>query len=566
MNDNKPVALQSVGLQFEDHVLKAAHLTYLQGEAVLTRLYAIDYPAPAGHDAVKPLDMTEQGKELLELLRDHLPTTAISSSQTLVRRLEVQLKKDKDIDAVINFQAEPLLPYPIDDAVVDWSRVTTTEEGSLLTVFAAKKEHLLAHLSEWAERGVEPEVIGSVPSAIASFANYFVNEEAPYYIVHVGFKNTTCGLMKDGKLLAAQFVPMGLRWLVDNYCEQSGLKEDEALASFKEVRLEDNIGKVKQALEILRLEVMKNLYALGKFVKESEIERLLITGEGGAIEWVREALAQALGKQSLALSSKEGFNVPENELLRFDVPIGLALSCLPKGEMQVNFRKNEVSYPHPWRRLKKSLLAYFAGACALAFATYLCGSAYFGLQKDKLKDEYVSLLAFLNKPYDTFEREYEAKYPMQGVEPGQVVPLEKLDVKELSARLEYLDQEINNAPEPIALMPNTPTVSDVLAWLSTHQNVRLSDSNDSLIHIESFNYMMVKRPEQSKKGGRYQVKVEMEFTSPTPKLARELHDALIEPNNFVEPKGEVKWSSNRGRYRTSFFLKDKTYYPESSKL
>jgi len=565
MNDNKPVALQSVGLQFEDHVLKAAHLAYEKGEAALVRLYAIDYPDPIGNETVKQLDMTEQGKELVGLLGEHLLATAISSSETLIRRSEVQLKKDKDIEAVINFQTEPLLPYPIEEAVIDWSRISTDDEGSQLTVFAAKKEHLLTHLDVWAQRGVDPEVIGSVPTAMASFANYFVIEEAPYYVVHIGFKNTTCALIKEGKLLGAQFVPKGLQWLIESFCEQNGMEPAEALAEFKNLKSDGHTGKVKLALEFLRLEVMKNLFALGKFIKDSEVNHLLITGEGGAIEWLRVALVEALGKQSIVLGSNDRFKVSQDELLRYDVSIGLALSCLPKGVMQINFRKNEISYPHPWRRLKKSLFAYFAGTCALALAIYLCGAAYFGLQKDTLKDEYVSLLAFLNKPYETFEREYETTYPMQGVEADHVASIDKLDVKELSARLEYLEKEINNAPEPIALMPNTPTVSDVLAWLSTHQNVRLAGSNESLIRIESFNYMMVKRAEENKKGSRYQVKVEIEFSSPTPKLARELHDALIEPNNFVDPKGEVKWSSNRGRYRTSFFLKDKTYYPESPK-
>ena len=82
-----------------------------------------------------------------------------------------------------------------------------------------------------------------------------------------------------------------------------------------------------------------------------------------------------------------------------------------------------------------------------------------------------------------------------------------------------------------------------------------------LIQLESFSYGMLKRPEQSKKQEKYQVKVEFEFTTATPKLAREFHDALIAPNEIVDPKGEIKWSSNRGRYKTSFFLKDKTIYP-----
>jgi type IV pilus assembly protein PilM len=135
--------------------------------------------------------------------------------------------------------------------------------------------------------------------------------------------------------------------------------------------------------------------------------------------------------------------------------------------------------------------------------------------------------------------------------------------------VEYLDKDLQASPDLFPLWPNIPKVSDVLAWLST-QHVLMSKKgkpdmkNLQSIQIESFNYSVVKRPDQSKKQEKYQVKVELEFTSPTPKLAREFHDSLIEPNALIDPKGEVKWNSSHGRYRTSFYLKDKTVYPSTS--
>ena len=59
----------------------------------------------------------------------------------------------------------------------------------------------------------------------------------------------------------------------------------------------------------------------------------------------------------------------------------------------------------------------------------------------------------------------------------------------------------------------------------------------------------------------YAVRVDIDFTAPSGARAREFYDALNSPNPFVDPKEEVKWSSNKGRYQTSFFLKDRTQYP-----
>ena len=72
---------------------------------------------------------------------------------------------------------------------------------------------------------------------------------------------------------------------------------------------------------------------------------------------------------------------------------------------------------------------------------------------------------------------------------------------------------------------------------------------------------MVKRPDKTRAKEHYQVRIEMEFSSPDAKQARDFYDALVAPNDFVDPKGEVKWTYAQGKYRISFFLKDKTFYP-----
>jgi type IV pilus assembly protein PilM len=110
-----------------------------------------------------------------------------------------------------------------------------------------------------------------------------------------------------------------------------------------------------------------------------------------------------------------------------------------------------------------------------------------------------------------------------------------------------------------------PRASDVLAWLSTNPHIvgtELDKADKSnRIQLESFSYKLVKRPEQNKMREKYQARVELEFSTQTPRFAREFHDYLLSSNDFVDPKGDVKWSSERGRYRASFFLKDKTLYP-----
>lgn len=371
--------------------------------------------------------------------------------------------------------------------------------------------------------------------------------------------------MEEGKLIAAQFFQKGLNDLILAFGKNRFEDFEEAKFHFEEEALNDlpSSPSFTAALEQFRLELIKIFFGINRQLKGEEFENILITGEGGAIHSLRRWISKELNKKSLQIPSNDNFQCDEKLLLQYDIPLGLAISGFPDQSLQINLRKKEFSYPHPWKRLIFPLGIYIVVCLLFAGVTYMAGEASLGYQKDLLKERFVSLLAMMDKSYPHFEKEYE------GISNSTMDPLsiEQLTAEELLNRVEFLNEEISKAPQPIALMPNIPTVSDLLAWLSNHPNVVFKDPEKNerqpLVQIEHLSYSLLKRPEEKKKGGRYEVKVELEFTSPTPKVAREFHDALIEDNSFIDPKGEVKWSSNRGVYRTSFFLIDKTFYPSN---
>lgn len=566
---DKPDATHTLGLETEGNLLKGAQLSLFKGKPKLERVFEISLMSPA--ENVNPLYIAEIGKPLSDLVKNNLTVTTLPANEVLVRQLEVKLKKEKDVDAVLLFQAEPLLPYPIENAVVDRIKLAQTNEGTLLTILAARKDHLAQHIEQWRAWQIEPEVSSCVPAALAAFSKTFISSENPYFVLDLGTTHTTCILIKEGKLLAAQSVHNGITNLQDAFnkdCkEESGSEELFLQHDFASLNPIDTPHLI-QACESLRLDITRLLYSLTKQTKGQEVAEIVFTGSGIALKNISAFFSQALGKTSLLSNADPNFPLSGLQLQKFAIPIGAALTALPKNPGQVNFRQKEFSYPNPWKRFKKPLAIYFGLCLFLAAAFYFFGQAYIGYHEDRLKENYVQLLALMNKPYRAFEEEFKAKFPHSAsFHEGEVPSLKKLTSEELLSRLNYLDKELQEAPDIFPLFPNVPRASDVLAWLSVLPSLHTKEetaSNSQPIQIDSFSYTMVKRPEQSKRQEKYQVKVELEFTSPTPKQAREFHDILIAPNDFVDPKGEVKWSSNRGKYRTSFFLKDKTVYPSAS--
>lgn len=539
---DKPNASKTIGLEIENNELKVAYLSWFKGRPKLESLMEakIERSENSQHfNHVKPLYMDSPGlvdqKVLKDLIDANLSACCLSGNQVLTRSLEIKLKKERDINAALPFQVEPILPFSYESCLIDKIKVDQTTESTHLTILAAKKDHISDHISKWQQLKIEPEVVSSESSSLTCFSNHFFSSSKAYFILYFKENYVTCILVKNKKLVASQSI------------------------SFKTLSTEKTENELNDVIRIL--------YALSKQMKGLEIEDVLILGHGLSNQDLLIKLLSKINKKVCFLEPDNHFPLSQDELQKFAVPIGLALNILPKALDLINFRKEELEHPNPWKHLKKPLLAFFGLCLLLTFTFYSFGKAYLGYYEDELKQEYVDLISGINKPYNTFENEFLSKFPSDSKEPHEITPVKALSKEEINQRLNFLQQELQSMPDLFPLFPNIPRVSDVLGFLSNHPNVVLKDANSNtikpLIQLESFSYSMLKKPDQTKKQEKYQVKVEFEFNTETPKLAREFHDALIAPNAIVDPKGEIKWSSNRGKYKTSFYLKDKTAYPSS---
>ena len=487
-------------------------------------------------------------------------STAVSGKEVLIRSLSLPVTKEKDIESALPFQIELVLPYPIDDALLDYEIVSKTQDTTDLTCFAVRKETLDAHLKKWEELGIEPEKVGSVPSALAAFGQAYLEGHHTYLMLHMQNQEMTCILMKDGKLAANFSSSDGLELLSQAHKQSDGQVLPQTAEEWEAV---DENRPLGMALKRLQREVMKMAYALSKERIGENIEGIVLTGEGANWKGLASFFARYLQLSLLKFESDQQFS--NEQILSYAVPIGLSLDSASSSK---NFRKGELAYSRPWKRIKGPLAAYVLSMGLLTLSCYFLGQQYLDLQENQIKENYVELLAQAHRSHEKFEEELASKNPqLHEAFDGQIPKVDALSPDDLSERLLFLQKTVKAQPESFALFANTPRVSDLLAWLSTHPAITYQDkegNTQSRIQIENLLYVMNKRPQQGKKQEKYQVKVELEFSSPTPKGAREFHDALITPNPWVDPKGEVKWNSNHGKYKTSFFLKDKTVYPSGA--
>lgn len=480
--------------------------------------------------------------------------TGIEGYDVLVRSCYLPLTKEKDIDAALTFQAEPLLPYSVEQAFLARQTLQGDNEGTNITFFAVRKDLVEKHLEQWRPFKIEPENVSCIQVALCRFGKYALSTEKPFLIFHFTEKFITGVLVKDGKLLASYTHAEGLNLFTQGQKPllESDQESPTEIASFPI----EALNRIQQIL-------IKIHYALSKEVKGETLEGVLLTGDIMTKPQAAQLITQQLGLPLLQCQESAD-RLSSEKKQEYAVPIGLAIDAQVSKEA-INFRQQEFSYPYPWRRVKGPLVCYFILLSFLAATLYIFGHHYLLYKEDQLRQDYVDLLATMSKSYENFEGAFLAKNALAREKTnGEIVDIKHLNREDLLERLAFLQKDLHSTPDSFPLFANIPRVSDVLAWLSQHPYVVERDENGQLqqrLQLENFSYTMLKRPVQGKKQEKYQVKVELEFSSPTPKWAREFHDALIASNDLVDPKGEVKWSSNRGKYRTSFFLKDKTSYP-----
>jgi type IV pilus assembly protein PilM len=570
---DKPKASPSFGLELNSKEIKGAFIVYQNRKAVLKELISIAVDREQSTDLhVKPLYIGGEEKQLRDLAHKSLVVTGIQTKDVLVRPLTIQLTKEADIESVIEFQAEPLLPYATDEAIVDRITLEKDKDHTKLIILAAKIEQVSKHLELWHSINIEPEVISCAPMALAAFSEVFHPTESPHIHINIGLNETACIIVSNGKLLAAQGIRSGVdEWMkaLEQDAKITGSDASEVLKGIKFTHVSDpNYPYLYPQLNNFRMEITRVVYALRKYASGKNLADILFTGEGAVYKEALQFFCSNLHMNFADPTPTTEFDKSIEELQKYAVPIGLALTVLPHAKEQINFRQKALAYPNPWKRIKKPMAAYLSLCFLLALCLGLFGNAYIANKEDTLKQQYVDLLALMKKPYAEFEKEIRSKGPLdEQVKSSQDIPVISLTQTELQNRLALLEKEIKATPDMFPLYPNVPRVSDVLAWLSTHPHIAGTDKGADgkpdapRIVLESFSYKMVKKPEQSKKREPYQAKVEIEFSTPTPRFAREFHDILLAPNDIVDPKGDVKWNAERGKYRASFFLKDKTIYP-----
>lgn len=327
-------------------------------------------------------DYQERASGAIKIILDQIPhhdhiISCLSSSQAIFKELKLPFVGIETIKKVIAYEVEPLLPFSINDAVIDCivTKELKEENSSIVLVAAVQNQYIAAHLALFEAAGVQSDQI-----VIDLFALYGLYLMIPSYAQQPGgvvlleteIQSTRMAYIYDGQLRFIRTLPKGLLDQARLVAGDLSISETQALEHIVRFGLETDHDQsyapaIKKAFGSFFNDI---LFTLQSFISQAKpaqsIHKIIIFGASASVKGLPELITDlshiktelfsinSLIHNGLGISSKSV--IPQANIVSF-------ATALPQTKMEkFDLRQKEFALARG-----KSFMKDFMVACSLLF-------------------------------------------------------------------------------------------------------------------------------------------------------------------------------------------------------
>lgn len=461
--------------------------------------------------------------------------TGLEPEEVFIRTLQMKLLDKRKVLATLPFQLEGLVPFSLDEAFIASQVVKENDSASSrVQVTAVKQQLVQTHLEKMQNFDIDPDFVSSIPSSLCRYYSYFYPSKPDVFFFYFGTEQSAALSFSSGKLEFSYPFSFGIENLVQALSQDDPmLSRQELLEKTYSIDLQGVSPSQSPHLFEALFELQKEIDRIISYFQSKPCGKnttnVLLAGSFSSFSKFRDFFKHSLPSHFEMMESPSFGPYDESTLESYASAVGLALDAAMSDGNSLQLRQKQFLSQQTFRKRATSLAYYYAACAALAGCLF------------------ISCKLFLSKKEDTIKSVYANYFP-EG------------SSSDLAAQVSALEKKIGKQKKSTALAFTAPNVSEVLAWLSTHP--KLTRNTDSLIDIElieirHLRYQIVKLPTLNSPSTVPVVKVELEFNSPSSRIAREFHEALLKGDALVDEKKEIPWQVKDSVYRTSFFVKPK---------
>ncbi|MCU1461977.1 MAG: type pilus assembly protein PilM [Acidimicrobiales bacterium] len=339
---------RAVGLDIGTHAVRAVELAFGRDDATITRFGQVALPAGAVVDG-EVVDGHAVATAIRRLwsecrFRTRRVIVGLANQRVIVRQAEVPALPEEDLRLALRYQAGDLVPFPIDDALLDCRVLEPVDVGEdedprvRILLVAAQRDMVLSMLGAVESAGLQPVLVDLAPFALLrTFDPDIASDGGAEALVCIGAGVTTVVVHEAGVPRFVRMLLVGGASTTEAIAAelQIGLDAAEELKRAGDARVDELVDRQLAALVD---EVQGSLDYYVAQVDTAALRRVVVTGGGSLLAGLAERLQATVGAPVEVghplLAARVGrTGVPEARLIDAEpmlaVPIGLALAGRP---------------------------------------------------------------------------------------------------------------------------------------------------------------------------------------------------------------------------------------------
>ena len=296
-----------LGLDIGSHAIKICQVAKSGDDFKLVSLGSAKLPEGAVEDGIlqEPEEVARVITTLMKNLKLKEKKVAISISgySVIVKKINLSVMEEKDLDDYIQTEVGQYIPFDIEDVYLDYQDLhTNTEEYDRTDVMlvAAKKEVVDGYLAMLQSAGLKVVIVDIGGFALENIydANYSLDENVA--LVDIGATKMSINIVSQGISVLARDVVVGSRQLTDQIQNRFGITSDEAEGL--KMGYEPVEEKQKDLDEIFAgtctqwaLELKKAIDLYYTNNPDMALNKIILSGGGSRVQGLDQFIAEEIG-------------------------------------------------------------------------------------------------------------------------------------------------------------------------------------------------------------------------------------------------------------------------------
>ncbi len=243
--------------------------------------------------------ITDKLKQLVENLglKNRPAVVSISSYAAIIKRLNLNVPAEKDLESAIYEEAEAHVPFDLDDVYLDYQ--IFSEEGEVLDLLlVAAKRELVDNVSNILEEAhLLPTIIDVDVIALSNLFEYLYQPQETSLIIDLGASKTSVVLWHNQSLMANRDIGHGTLEINDILQEKLNLSFEES----EKLKISGDgteVQTAKKAIKEYFEDVIKDVQGTIDYFKsiyaDCQIKKIYLCGGGANVPEVNKAFEKGL--------------------------------------------------------------------------------------------------------------------------------------------------------------------------------------------------------------------------------------------------------------------------------